>query len=183
MVSGGNVKKGSTGHPQSCSCIRRLSVHGPATAAPGSGGLHCRKTVVCKVMTSCWQKMHTFRCPFWVVTSVFFMLNKLRHFDSKYYCWISISQKQFSLAFLLKVPSTFSGWAQSRPTWELWRIDQGRLNRKVHTTEERVPVCKNVYGPFTESSRSKVARAKHVQWPFWQKKKKKTTTNKFGPQW
>ena len=57
----------------------------------------------------------------------------------KYCCWISISQKQFAVAFLLKVSSTFSGWAQSRPTWELWRIDQGRLNRKVNTTEKRVP--------------------------------------------
>lgn len=27
----------------------------------------------------------------------------------EYYCWISISQKQFSVAFLLKVPSTSSG--------------------------------------------------------------------------
>ena len=123
--------------------------------------------------------MHTFCCPFWVFTSVFFMLNKLRHFAN-----ITVGfqfLRKFSVAFLLKVPSTFSGWAQSRPTWELWRIDQGRLNRKVHTTEERVPVCKNVYGPFTESSRSKVARAKHVQWPFWQKKKKENNNKQLWP--
>ena len=64
MVSGGHVKKGSTGHPHGCIpipipmhqsrwCIGRLSIHSPATAAPGSGGLHCHKTVVRKVMKSC----------------------------------------------------------------------------------------------------------------------------------
>lgn len=129
-------------------------------------------------MTSCWQKMHTFCCPFWVCTSVLFMLNKLRHFDCKYYCCISISQKQFSVAFLLKVPSTSSGWAQSRPTWELWRIDQGRLKRKVHTTEE-FPSARTFTGPSL-----KAADQKKKQWewsmcsdPSDKKKKQQQTTS------
>lgn len=147
MVSGGNVKKGSTGHPQFCSRIGRLSVHGPATAAPGSGGLHCRKTVVCKVMTSCWQKMHTFRCPFWVFTSVFFMLNKLRHFDSKYYCWISISQKQFSLAFLLKVPSLSQAEHSHAPHGNFGGLIRGDSTGKCTQQKKEFPSARTFTGP------------------------------------
>lgn len=164
MVSGGNVKKGSTGHPQS-----QLMHRAPQRPQPSDPRL--RQGQVAFTVIRQLPQSHDIM----LTENAHFLLSFLGvHFSFIYAkqtetLWLQILLLDFNLSetvfCCISAESTLRFLRLSTVTPHVGTLeDRSGETQAESAHDRRVPVCKNVYGPFTESSRSKekTVRVKHV---------------------